>query len=165
VSPRESTQRRKVELCARNVREFCLNADFHVTFRDHFTCRKATTWDRRLYFPSEGKRAKDFFALRFRRLRPGVNPRTWGTKGQNTTSRPSRPLVFDVATTFAKIYVKKNTCQILCVHGVRNIKGVKVTSAVYRRKSVIQLLGKCCTINSLYPLNCVVNCKVIKRNL
>jgi len=32
--PRESTQRRKVELWARNVREFCLNADFHVTFRD-----------------------------------------------------------------------------------------------------------------------------------
>ena len=33
VSPREGTQRRKVELWARNVREFCLNADFHVTFR------------------------------------------------------------------------------------------------------------------------------------
>ena len=27
-------QRRKVELWARNVREFCVNADFHVTFRD-----------------------------------------------------------------------------------------------------------------------------------
>ena len=34
VSPRESTQRRKVELWARNVREFSLNADLHVTFRD-----------------------------------------------------------------------------------------------------------------------------------
>jgi hypothetical protein len=34
MSPRESTQRRKVELWARNVREFCLNVDFHVTFRD-----------------------------------------------------------------------------------------------------------------------------------
>ena len=34
VSPRESTQRRKVELWARNVREFCLNVDLHVTFRD-----------------------------------------------------------------------------------------------------------------------------------
>jgi len=34
VSPRKSTQRRKVELWARNVREFCLNADLHVTFRD-----------------------------------------------------------------------------------------------------------------------------------
>jgi hypothetical protein len=34
VSPRESTQRRKVELWARNFREFCLNAEFYVTFRD-----------------------------------------------------------------------------------------------------------------------------------
>jgi hypothetical protein len=34
VSPRESTQRRKVELWARNVREICLNANLHVTFRD-----------------------------------------------------------------------------------------------------------------------------------
>ena len=34
VSLRESTQRRKVELWARNVREFCLNSDCHVTFRD-----------------------------------------------------------------------------------------------------------------------------------
>jgi len=33
VSPHESTQRLKVELWARNVREFCLNADLHVTFR------------------------------------------------------------------------------------------------------------------------------------
>jgi hypothetical protein len=34
VSPRESTQLRKVELWARNVREFYLNADFIVTFRN-----------------------------------------------------------------------------------------------------------------------------------
>jgi hypothetical protein len=34
MSPRESTQRRKEELWARNVREFCLNGDLHVTFRD-----------------------------------------------------------------------------------------------------------------------------------
>ena len=35
-----------------------------------FTCRKTTTWDRRLYFPSEERRAEDFF----------VNPRTWVPK-------------------------------------------------------------------------------------
>ena len=34
VSPCESTQRRKVELWARNVQKLCLNADLHVTFRD-----------------------------------------------------------------------------------------------------------------------------------
>jgi len=31
VSPHESTQRRKVELWARNIRKFCLNADLQVT--------------------------------------------------------------------------------------------------------------------------------------
>ena len=49
----------------------------------HFTsfiCRKATTWDRRLYFPSEGRRAQDFFALKIRGLRPCMNPRTWVPK-------------------------------------------------------------------------------------
>jgi hypothetical protein len=45
-----------------------------------FTCRKTTTWDRRLYFPSEGRRAKDFFALKVRRLRPCANPQTWVPK-------------------------------------------------------------------------------------
>ena len=34
LSPRESTQQRKVELWARNVREFYLNAELNVTFRD-----------------------------------------------------------------------------------------------------------------------------------
>ena len=38
------------------------------------------TWDRRLYFPSEGRHAEDFFALKIRRLRPGLNPRTWVLK-------------------------------------------------------------------------------------
>ena len=38
-----------------------------------FTCRKFTTWDRRLYFPSEGRRAEYFFARKIRRFRPGLN--------------------------------------------------------------------------------------------
>jgi hypothetical protein len=39
-----------------------------------FTCRKFKTWDRRLYFPSEGRRAEDFFVRKIWRLRPGLNP-------------------------------------------------------------------------------------------
>jgi len=34
LSPHESTRQRKVELWARNVWSFSLNADLHVTFRD-----------------------------------------------------------------------------------------------------------------------------------
>ena len=57
-----------------------------------FTCRKFTTWDRRLYFPSEGRRAQDFFARKIRRLRPGLNPRTRVPKASTLTSRPPKPL-------------------------------------------------------------------------
>jgi hypothetical protein len=28
---------------------------------DFFTCRKAVTWDKWLYFPSEGRHSEDFF--------------------------------------------------------------------------------------------------------
>jgi hypothetical protein len=39
------------------------------------TCRKSATWDRRLYFPSEGRHAEDFSPWKIRRLEPGLNPR------------------------------------------------------------------------------------------
>ena len=62
-------------------------------FRYLFTCLKSTTWDRRLYFPSEGRRAEDFFRPeKSWRLRPGFNPRTWVLKGQHATRRPPKPL-------------------------------------------------------------------------
>jgi len=61
---------------------FAESGDFHVTLGS-FTCRKFTTWGRRLYFPSEGRRVEDFFARKIRRLRPGLNPRT-------RVSRPAR---------------------------------------------------------------------------
>jgi len=38
------------------------------------------TWDRWLYFPSEGRRAEDFFDLKIRRLQPGLKPQTWVLK-------------------------------------------------------------------------------------
>jgi len=56
-----------------------------------FTCRKFTTWDRRLNFPSEGRRAEDFFFRRIRRLRPGLNPPTRIPDASTLTSRPRKP--------------------------------------------------------------------------
>ena len=58
-----------------------------------FTCRKFTTWDRRLYFPSEGRRAEDFLARKIRRPRPGLNTRTWVPKASTLTSRPPKLIV------------------------------------------------------------------------
>jgi len=41
------------------------------------------TWDRRLYFPSEGRRAEDFYRPeKSWRLRPGLNPQTWVIKAR-----------------------------------------------------------------------------------
>jgi hypothetical protein len=77
LSPRESTQRRKVELWARKFREFCLNADYHVTFK---YLLHAVKLRHGFYFPSEGRCAQNFFALKIRRLRQGVNPQTWVPK-------------------------------------------------------------------------------------
>jgi hypothetical protein len=38
--------------------------DFHVAFRDLLHASKSTTWDPQLYFPFEGRRTEDFFALK-----------------------------------------------------------------------------------------------------
>ena len=56
-----------------------------------FTCRKSTTWDKWLYFPSEGRRAEDFFALKNPTASAGFEPSNLGTKGQHATSRPPKP--------------------------------------------------------------------------
>jgi hypothetical protein len=58
-----------------------------------FTCRKYATWDRRLYFPSEGRHAVDFFARKFRRFRSGSNPRSWVPEASMLTTRPPKPLI------------------------------------------------------------------------
>jgi hypothetical protein len=56
-----------------------------------FTCRKATTWDRRLYSPSEGRRAEDFFRPNNPTVSTGFEPANLGTKGQHATSRSPKP--------------------------------------------------------------------------
>jgi hypothetical protein len=67
-----------------------------------FTCRKSTTWDRRLYFPSEGSRAEDFFALK--------NPNLC-TKGQYVTPRPPKPLTNCVYC--ITVYTLTCTCNLV----------------------------------------------------
>jgi hypothetical protein len=58
-----------------------------------FTCRKATTWVRWLYLPSEGRRAEDFFRPKHPTASAGCKPANLGTKGQHATSRPPKPRV------------------------------------------------------------------------
>jgi hypothetical protein len=63
-----------------------------------FTCRKSATWGQRLYFPSEGRHAEDFFALKNPTASAGFEPTNLGTKGQHATSRPPKPLVCFLVT-------------------------------------------------------------------
>ena len=67
---------------------FAWNARLPRSIQESLTCRKSTTWDRRLYFPSEGRRAEDFFALKNPTASAGFEPANLGTKGQHATSRP-----------------------------------------------------------------------------
>ena len=73
------------------------NARLPRSIQGSFTCRKYTTWDRRLYFLSEGRRAEDFFfALKNPTASVGFEPANLGTRGQHATSRPSKPLSFNL---------------------------------------------------------------------
>jgi len=53
-------QQRKVEIWARNFREFCRKWRLPRHFWVHLHAVNFTTWYRRLYFPSEGRRAEEF---------------------------------------------------------------------------------------------------------
>ena len=69
------------------------NARLPRNIQVSFICRKYRTWDRRLYFPSEGRRTGDFFALKNPTASVGFEPANLGTKGQHATSRPPKPLI------------------------------------------------------------------------
>ena len=68
-----------------------------MTTSTSFTCRKSTTWDRRLYFPFEG-----------RRLRPGLNTRTWVLKAST--------LPLDHRSWYCRVY-GPFICQLPFLHG------------------------------------------------
>ena len=70
------------------------NARLPRNIQGSFKCRKCTTWDKRLYFPSEGRRAEDFFALKNATASAGFEPANLVTKGQHATSRPPKPLIW-----------------------------------------------------------------------
>ena len=70
------------------------NSRLPSNIQGSFTCRKSTTWDRRLYFPSKGRRA-----VKNPKASVGFEPANLGTKGQHTTSRPPKPRTIMFTTT------------------------------------------------------------------
>jgi hypothetical protein len=63
-----------------------------MPLKGSFTCRKSVTWDRRFYFPSEGRNAEDFFALKNPTALAGFESVNLGTRGQHATPKPQKPL-------------------------------------------------------------------------
>ena len=73
---------------------FVWNDRLPRSIQESFTCRKSTTCDRRLYLPSEGRRAEDFFALKNPTASAVFEPANLDTKSQHATSRPLKPLTY-----------------------------------------------------------------------
>ena len=95
MSPPEILVVKRGTTWARNGRSILLeNARLPRYIQGYFTCRKSTPWDKRLYFPSEGRRVEDFFALKSPTASAGFGPANLGTKGQHATSGPPKPLVY-----------------------------------------------------------------------
>ena len=89
-SRRERSQRRKWELWARMLSGNFAEMTTSTLHLGIFYMPQIMTWDRRLYFPSEGRRAEDFLALKNPTASAGFEHANLGTKGQHATPRPPK---------------------------------------------------------------------------
>jgi hypothetical protein len=81
-----------VELWARNVREFCLNADFDVTFRDLLRAVQLRHGTDGFSSPPKEGALRIFFHPKNPTASAGCEPANLGTKGQHVTSRQPNSL-------------------------------------------------------------------------
>ena len=100
VSPPETLAVKGGTTWARNGRQFRPKAATSThTLSGPFTCRKYATWDKRLFFPSEGRRGEIFSPWKIRLLRPGLNPRTWVPKASTLPLDHRSHLTFYIRST------------------------------------------------------------------
>ena len=88
------------------------SCDFHAY---SFTCRKYATWDKRLYFPSEGRSAEDFF-------RPEKSePANLGTKRQHASTRPPKLQLslYFIFTFTCRVIGEPFTLNLICSKDIR----------------------------------------------
>ena len=77
-----------------------------------------------IYFPSEGRRAEDFFALKNPTPSAGFEPGNLGTKGQHATPRPPKLLI---CNNIQKL--KHSRCQIQGKFLVFNAKRLNILTS------------------------------------
>jgi hypothetical protein len=109
--------------------------------RDFFTCCKSATWDRRLYFPSEGRHADDFLARKIRWLQPGLNPRTRVPETSMLTTRPSKPLEIDLFSVKFVFWTQQK-------FGVHKLENVEIGVCLYGCHNVCGGLGSLAGIST-----------------
>jgi hypothetical protein len=83
---------------ARNVREVCLNADFHVTFRNLLRAVKLRHGTDGFISPPKEGVLRIFFRPKNPTASVGCEPANLSTKGQHPTSRPPKPLNLQVTS-------------------------------------------------------------------
>ena len=114
------------------------------TLSGSFTCRKYATWDKRLYFPSEGMRAEDFF---FRYPSSRVWTRELGY--QSRLSLTVLPCVFVTIwrTCSESTVVVCTQCVVIAVFSAVCERYVRVTSAatLFRNAFLFRFQRKCIT--------------------
>jgi hypothetical protein len=74
-----------------------------------FTCRKAGTWDRYFYFPSEGRHAEDFYTRKDPAASAGFEPANSGTRSQHANLLTA--VILSVQITAARHAIKTD-CRV-----------------------------------------------------
>jgi len=115
---RERSQRRKWELWTRMLSGNFAEMTTSTPFRDLLHAANLRTWDRRLYFPSEGRRAEEFCALKNPTASAGFEPANLGTKFQHATRRPPKVIYI--------MYIIIKRCPVTGRGGPRGSGYVKV---------------------------------------
>ena len=123
---------------------FAWNARLPRSIQESFTCRKSTTWDRRIYFPSEGRRAEDFFALKNPTDSAGFEPANLGTKDQHATSRPPKPLNFCTWSDDGSVATSSPPPQKMCLPKV-----LKKAAILYKMKLHYSIHKSCALVTIL----------------
>jgi hypothetical protein len=95
---RERSEQREVELNGREsvAANFCLNADFHVTFRDLLHSANLRRGTAGFTSPRKECMLGIFSPLKNPTASAGFEPANLGARGQHASSRPPKPLYSDV---------------------------------------------------------------------
>ena len=128
VSPPETLVMKGGTTWARNGRWILPeNARLPRNIQGSFTYRKSTTWDKRLYFPSEGRCAEDFFALKNPTASAGFEPANLVTKGQHATSRPPKPQL---------TVIPNGGSELSCIHYIQFTRRLLIVRSKYDARTV-----------------------------